>query len=490
MMDAELEDAKRRIHVEEKREELDVLLDRADNFLAMIDTDLRYIHVNKAYACWLSLPKAEFHGKLVSETFNNHIYNILLSKFKKALQGEHVQFMLNDGSSCKTVELTPYYGKNSTISGIIWTARDFMANPKLYMDKPNNKSRNFFWDDGLNAIAVLTPEIHICQSNSNWEKIFGYTVQDLENRNLSEVFYGPDQGLLIQKINELKINKKSVNFLSRIQCKEGPVKWAEWQMFWNLDYIYAMATDISGYMNMLEDKESSINKLLELNSSKDQFMAIIAHDLKSPFGTIMGFASLLQQNIDTYDKGLISQILEQLHNSSKIAYEMLENLLDWSRVQTDRIEFEPAQFKFNEFIDSYLPVLQAIATRKQITIKTLVSGNLKVFADLNLTKTILRNLVSNAVKYSNVNQEVTIKAERTDEGVVIAVTDKGVGIPEKEIGKLFRIDTKHSTPGTSNEKGTGFGLILCKDFVEKQGGRIWIESTEGLGSTFFFTLPC
>lgn len=489
-MDGGTDDAQNKAYVEEKREEYrEVLLDKADNFLAMIDTDLRYIYVNKAYANWLSLPKAEFRGKHISETFSNHVFEAVMPKFKNVFRGEHIQFTLNDGISSKVVELSPYYSKSSDIAGCIWSARN-STGTKSHLEPEHIRSQHILWNEGLNAMTLLTTEVSIIQTNDYWEKIFGYPAKELESRNLLEMIYEPDRELLIQKVNELKVNKKGVSFLARVYCNDQSVKWAEWQMFWNLDYIYAMATDISSYMNMLEDKESSINKLIELNSSKDQFLAIIAHDLKSPFGTIMGFASLLQQNIDTYDKDLITQILEQLHNSSKIAYEMLENLLDWSRVQTDRIEFEPARFKFNEFIDSYLPVLQAIAARKQITIKTLVSNNLKVFADLNLTKTILRNLVSNAVKYSNVNLEVTIKAELTNEGVVVSVIDNGVGIPEKEIGKLFRIDTKHSTPGTSNEKGTGFGLILCKDFVEKQGGRIWVESTEGLGSSFFFTLPC
>lgn len=469
---------------------LDLLLDETKEILAYIDIDLRYLHVNKAYANCLGLQKNDFEGKYISDFFDEQTFHKLLPKFIKAFSGEHVRFKYHDVIDNADIEIIPHF-ENTDIIGCIWLIRQ----PKVMHKKTakanlHSRKDDAFWSLDSDLMAIVSLNGDLLYLNTGWEKTLGYDFSELKDNNLINVVESEDKERAQLKFDELKTGKRVIDLTIRMHCKDESFRWFEWHFLRKGNLIYAIANDITYYISSLEDKESSINKLNELNSSKDQFLAIIAHDLKSPFSNILGFTDLLKSNIEAYDKELITQILEQLYNASKIAYELLENLLDWSRVQTDRIEFEPERFGFHEFISNYLPTLKAIASTKQITINVFIPADLIIFADPNLTKTVLRNLVSNAVKFSNRNDTIVINAEQTDGLVKVSVIDYGVGIPAKEIHKLFRIDTKYSTPGTMNEKGTGLGLILCKDFVEKQGGKIWVESTEGQGSVFFFTLPC
>lgn len=169
---------------------------------------------------------------------------------------------------------------------------------------------------------------------------------------------------------------------------------------------------------------------------------------------------------------------------------LLMNLMDWARSQTGKMEFSPEHFEFVGFIIENIALFDDIAWQKSITIKKVLPDNLPVFADKQMINTILRNFVSNAIKFTHPGGAVTVSTSRTLTEITISVSDNGLGIAGERISKLFRIDESFSTPDTNKEKGTGLGLILCKEFVDKHGGRIWVESEEGKGSTFTITLPC
>ena len=185
----------------------------------------------------------------------------------------------------------------------------------------------------------------------------------------------------------------------------------------------------------------------------------------------------------------IKNFHQLIHNASKRGYNLLENLLEWSRSQTGRIKRIPSKFFVKNIINENINLLNSNAKKKNITLKSDVNDELTAFADINMLTTVIRNLVSNALKFTNSGGSVCIKATDIQEVVQIAVTDTGIGISDENIEKLFRIDVTHSTSGTENEAGTGLGLILCKEFVEKNHGQIWVESEKGSGSSFIFTLP-
>jgi len=237
-------------------------------------------------------------------------------------------------------------------------------------------------------------------------------------------------------------------------------------------------------------------ELRHLNATKDKFFSIIAHDLKSPFNSIMGFSELLVEQVSENNLDGIAKYSGIILNSSKRALDLLMNLLDWSRSQTGRMEFMPEDFEMVEFIQEISLLFNDIASQKTIAIKKELPHNATVFADKAMISTVLRNLISNAIKFTKPGGEITISALEKPDELLITVSDSGVGIPREMIGKLFRIDENYTTSGTNNERGTGLGLILCKEFIEKHHGKIWVESIEenqsenkSGGSTFFFTLP-
>jgi len=230
-------------------------------------------------------------------------------------------------------------------------------------------------------------------------------------------------------------------------------------------------------------------QLLASNSSKDKFFSIIAHDLRNPFNTLMGFSDALLKDLENYSIDDAKVILNMINSTSKMGNDLLENLLLWSRAETGRIPYEPGSLNLRIIVESNIHFMNAQAQMKNIQIIEEIEPAIMVMADENMLNTILRNLISNAIKFTYENGQIIIKARVVHPNIEIAVCDNGVGISESTIKKLFQFETNISTQGTSSESGTGLGLILCKEFVEKHGGKIWVESEKDKGSDFKFTIP-
>ena len=234
---------------------------------------------------------------------------------------------------------------------------------------------------------------------------------------------------------------------------------------------------------------ASESKLKDLNATKDKFFSIIAHDLKGPFNGIMGLSEILKDDARNLELSEIMDYAEMIYSSALQTHRLLDQLLSWARIQDGKMSFNPAPNLLHSVVGEVILLFLDIADHKEITIVNLVPVQMIVVADSAMLKTILRNLISNALKFTNSNGEVRIKAKTGDSGVEIEVEDNGGGIKEVDIHNLFRVDLSFSRSGTKNEKGTGLGLILCKEFVEKHGGKISAESKHGEGSQFKFTLP-
>jgi signal transduction histidine kinase len=238
-------------------------------------------------------------------------------------------------------------------------------------------------------------------------------------------------------------------------------------------------------------KEEDNKKLKDANAMKDKFFSIMAHDLKTPitaFGSSMNF---ICEQFDNMNEKQLKSFFETLSTSSKHLLELIENLLTWSRFQMDSIGYNPEKVTTEEIIRHNISMLSLSASAKKITLYSKQGENLSVFADVNMFNTVLRNLITNAIKFTPEKGEIAVSCSRNtgNDYVRIEVADTGVGIPKEKIAKLFKIDSNESTLGTNNEKGTGLGLILCKDFIDKHGGVIGVESEPGRGATFYFTLP-
>jgi ligand-binding sensor domain-containing protein/signal transduction histidine kinase len=234
--------------------------------------------------------------------------------------------------------------------------------------------------------------------------------------------------------------------------------------------------------------EIKTKELRELNVSKDKFFSIIAHDLKNPFSSIIGLSEIMQEEIKSLDTSVLENYAHMINNSAVQTLRLLENLLEWANSQRGKISFQPEIINLSELINEEFSILNEMALGKSIELKSLLDNRLIITADKNMIKTIIRNLISNAIKFTRKNGKVSVSASVINSYVEISVTDSGIGMTKETMSKLFRLDGNLSTRGTENEKGTGLGLFLCKEFVEKHGGRIWVESEYGKGSTFKFVL--
>lgn len=253
--------------------------------------------------------------------------------------------------------------------------------------------------------------------------------------------------------------------------------------------IFGIIQDITERKKIEDALKVSEASLREINATKDKFFSIISHDLKNPFNAIIGFSDVLAEQLQEKNYEGIAQYAEIIHGSSRLAMDLLTNLLEWSRSQSGRMEFAPRPVEMVALINENVELLGGSAQQKSITISSKLPPEAKVFADKAMISAVLRNLVSNAVKFTNPGGKIVILAQTTEKELTVSIGDNGVGITKEGIENLFRIDENHSTLGTQNEKGTGLGLILCKEFIEKHGGKIWVESEVGRGSTFYFSIP-
>jgi signal transduction histidine kinase len=233
----------------------------------------------------------------------------------------------------------------------------------------------------------------------------------------------------------------------------------------------------------------SEHNLLELNATKDKFFSIIAHDLKNPFTSLLSITDLLLQDFEHADEEDKHLGMKRVNDAIKEIYSLLENLLTWSRAQTGRISFEPRPFNLSNVVFENINLHRVPAERKGIRLQAEVEEDIMAFGDRDMINTVVRNLLSNAVKFTGEGKKIAVKVKKNSHEVEVRVKDEGMGISKENLNMLFRIDMKYKAKGTHGERGTGLGLILCKEFIERHGGKIGVKSKIDQGSTFYFTIP-
>ena len=345
-----------------------------------------------------------------------------------------------------------------------------------------------FWLSADNEFIYISPSC---------ERITGYTPKEFkENPNLMKQIIHKEDLYIYHKhecfVYELKTSSE-IDF--RIINRLGQVRWINHICQPVLDEnsnfmgIRGSNRDITrrkaAEMEIMELNE----KLKVLNTDKDRFISILAHDLKNPFNTILGLLDLLTENINKYEIGKIEDFLNRIKKSAHYTYNLLDDLLMWVRSQSGRLPFEPKKLDFAFICNDVLEILKQNARNKKISINHSLADEIIVIADINMLKTIIRNLITNAIKFTNKGGKIEISAKQTELCATITVSDNGIGIKPETLVKLFDNSQINSTVGTESESGTGLGLLLCKEFVEKNGGKIWVESEVGKGSKFKFTLP-
>ena len=230
-------------------------------------------------------------------------------------------------------------------------------------------------------------------------------------------------------------------------------------------------------------------ELKRVNFAKDKFLSIIAHDLKSPFATILSFISIMKKHYKHYTKEEILSLINELEKNVLNTYSLLKNLLEWSRLQSGTLTYNPSYFDLSKIIKKVINLENPTAKQKGITIINKCKKSIEIFADIFMIETVIRNLVSNSIKFTEPTGKITISAQILDNKIRVSVKDTGIGMEKKILKNLFKLDTSFSTKGTQNEKGSGLGLILCSEFIEKNKGKIFVESKLGKGTLFYFNLP-
>jgi signal transduction histidine kinase len=237
--------------------------------------------------------------------------------------------------------------------------------------------------------------------------------------------------------------------------------------------------------------------LRKANSDKDKLFAIISHDLSNPFQVMLGNAKWMMEQIEYLSKTDIQEMATSVYKSARTMNKLLENLLTWSRLQQERIDYDPGPVDLHKLAENTVALLEEMALSKKIRLVNTIEAGLFAHADEYMVDTVIRNLTCNALKFTPEAGQVTLSAHRNGgssdnpgrEWVVVTVTDTGIGMSQEDVAKLFKIDVHHATPGTAQEKGTGLGFILCQEMVTKNGGQIWIDSEENNGTTVTFTVP-
>lgn len=238
-----------------------------------------------------------------------------------------------------------------------------------------------------------------------------------------------------------------------------------------------------------EEIKDYSKQLEELNSNKDKFFSILAHDLRSPFIALLGYTEILKEELNKLDDRQLIFYASNLYKATQNLFNLLENLLEWSRVQSGKINFNPQEFEFNDLLDSVVNLFSENIRAKNINLTKEFDLNISVLADVNMVESVIRNILSNAIKFTKADGNIKIEAKKLSGKVMVSVEDDGIGISAEKLESLFKLNVNTSSPGTDNEQGTGLGLIISKEFIEKNGGVLSVESEEGNGSKFTFTLP-
>ena len=254
-------------------------------------------------------------------------------------------------------------------------------------------------------------------------------------------------------------------------------------------FLVGVIRDITERIKTEEDLRQSAIQLKELNATKDKLFSIIAHDLRSPFNNIMVLSQILKAQLSKSEDPDTQVPIDLIHSTAKNTLVLLENLLDWAKSQSGQINFKNEKINISNVVNEILELSRSIAKTKDISIQVHIPEDVEINSDKKILKTIIRNLMSNAIKYSRPGDKITISAVEEKDLVKIVISDSGVGMDDDTLENLFSITGNTPLPGTLNEKGSGFGLVLCREFIEKLGGKIWVESEKEKGSDFIFTIP-
>lgn len=467
-----------------------------------------FVDVNKGFYDYTGYNAKDINGKTTSD----------IKLWNNPEQRKKLVSNLNEKGYCDNLEITTQCKDGKILSGILSAkiinfdetphilsiVRDISARKKAEeLLKQSEEKYRLIAENTSDVIWVIDPQTfkykYISPSVIN---LTGFTVEEIIHENIIDSINPESAESLINRLRKkiIDINagieneKSGIEEMQRLH-KDGSLFWIEVsvQAITNKD---GQVTDIIGVSRNIEQRKSAEleikeknEKLTKLNATKDKFFSIIAHDLRSPIGTLYRYSEILKEEIEKGDCKDSVEYADIINSKAKHMMELTDNLLEWAMSQKNKIKPITERIELNKLLSLKIETHQSQAAQKEIKLILEKSNTVYVSADSNMLKTILRNLISNAIKFTIRKGWVKISVKEKDKYAEISIADNGIGMSEATIAKLFRIDQSNSNPGTENEKGTGLGLILCKEFVEFNKGKIWAESNNGKGSIFKFTIP-
>ena len=488
----------------ESEVKLKVILESTADGILAVDSTGKIIKTNKRFAELWRIPQF-----LVNSEDDNALLNFVLdqlidpeefiSKVKKLYNSTDEdldQLHFKDGRIFERFS-KPLLMNDSSI-GRVWSFRDITEHIRAvetlresedrFRNLVENISDVFFTADRNGKLIYCSPNFFI-QTNFLPKDIYGKSylrfVAPVDRKKVFEFFAEQIKNNML----DLKVDFRAIR-------KDGTFLWVEQNTRiirdnnGKVEQFRIVVRDITERKRWEEEIKKRNEQLSELIAVKDKFFTIIAHDLKSPLQGLLGLSEILAIGDEDFSKAELTEYGNSLYQSASNLFKLIENLLEWAQMQRGSRKFTPQELNLLNVTLHNIETIKYRAVQKGITIVNEIQSTERVYADEKMVDTVLRNLLSNAVKFTRRGGKVIIETKRTDTNMLeVSISDTGIGMSEKYIQKLFKIEEKVGSKGTDDEPSTGLGLLLCKEFVEKNGGKIWLESKENEGSTFYFTLP-
>ncbi len=448
-----------------------------------------------AFITAFSLNKYKYESIALTANFNTAIFILYGSIFsyRAIMIGTGTQ--VTDVFAASLFNYLPYFA--ALIVSLLWTfGFIMMVNQRLNSGISEAKTHfELIFNTSPDAMVISRiSDGHFVDCNENFLRLTGYTREEIsaDSPIRINIWQNPDDRITM--IRMVKSKGICENFESNFVRKNGTVVTglmsAQKLVLKGVPHLITLTRDITERKQIEEEIKLKNEELHQLNAEKDKFFSIIAHDLRSPFSGFLGLTEFLVENLPQMTLAKVRQIATQMSESATNIFRLIENLLEWARMEQGTIPINPVLVHLLPMLEESLAIVAAPAKEKSIRIEYDIADNLEIFADKNILQTVTRNLVSNAVKFTPHNGKITLSTKHNPgKSVEISVSDSGIGMNAELVEKLFKIDIQTKRPGTDKESGTGLGLILCKMLIEKHGGKIWVESEEGKGSVFRFTIP-
>jgi PAS domain S-box-containing protein len=462
------------------------------------DEQIRPVRLSRNFETMLGFPLYQIIGKTMNDLFPSELAENMVNDDLKVLQeGKQIKVIEEfQGRSYSTIKFPVY------IDGI----PKYLAGYTIDITEQNQAEKSLreseerfrkVYAEGTLPIAMLDGNFKFINANQVFQSTFGYSETELKDMTFKEITH-PDHLMHdMENLNLLIHGDISVyRTEKRYFTKQGTIVWGNVQVSIVYDtqnkfmYFLVMIDNITKYKLAEAEIRSKNEQLERINAEKDKFFSIIAHDLRSPFNSFLGLTEMMAEDLYTMTLEEIQQIATDMKNSAENLYRLLENLLEWSMIQRGMTPFNPQPLQLSEVIKDNLVTMTEPIRKKSIRVFADIQDDIRFVGDQNMIAAIFRNLLSNAVKFTPKGGSVAIKVEKCNNSIVeISIKDTGIGMEPEMKETLFNLDSHNNRPGTDGELSTGLGLLLCKEFVEKHGGSISVESEPDKGSKFIIEFP-